>query len=159
MHRSQTPLSSEEIRNKIASRSRWWHRIEVTPGIVTPGEKNTIAELERMDLPERLDRMTVLDIGAAEGFYSFECEKRGGIVTAVDQFSSEESGFALVRKLLGSKVKHIHGSIYTLDPSELGQFDLVLCLGVLYHPRDSALSPRQSVCHLQKPPHVRITDM
>lgn len=135
MDRSQTPLSSEEIRNKIASRPRWWHRIEVAPGIFTPGEKDTITELERIGLPERLDGMTVLDIGAAEGFYSFECEKRGAIVTAVDQFSSEKSGFALVRELLGSKVKHILGSIYTLDPSELGQFDLVLCLGVFYHLR------------------------
>lgn len=134
--RSQIPLSPEEIQKRIALRPRWWHRIEVAPGIITPGQKDTFTELHyRIGLPERLDGMTVLDIGAAEGFYSFECEKRGAIVTAVDQFSSAQSGFALVRELLGSKVKHIHGSIYTLDAHELGQFDLILCLGVLYHLR------------------------
>lgn len=148
-HPIQSRWNPEEIREKIASRPQWWHRIEVAPGIFTPGHKDTIRELrERIGLPDRLDGMTVLDIGAAEGFYSFECEKRGATVTAVDQFSSEESGFGLVRELLGSNVKHLHGSIYTLDPNVLGRFDLVLCLGVLYHLRYPllALDNLYSIC-------------
>jgi tRNA (mo5U34)-methyltransferase len=146
---AQSRWNPEEIRTKISSRPQWWHRIEVAPGIFTPGHKDTITELrERIGLPDRLDGMTVLDIGAAEGFYSFECEKRGATVTAVDQFSAEQSGFALARELLGSNVKHLHGSIYTLDVNVLGRFDLVLCLGVLYHLRYPllALDNLYSIC-------------
>ncbi|MCE9616379.1 MAG: DUF1698 domain-containing protein [Lentisphaerae bacterium] len=129
-------LSPDEIRRQIATRPFWWHRIEVAPGIFTPGHKDTPGELkQRIGLPERLDGMTVLDIGAAEGFYAFECERRGARVTSVDRGSAEDSGLGLVRRLLGSRVEHVACSIYNLDPKVVGQFDLVLCLGVIYHLR------------------------
>ena len=128
-------LSSAEVEHLISSRD-WWHRIEIRPGLVTAGVKDTFAELAtRIGLPERLDGKTVLDIGAADGFYTFECERRGAQVTAVDVRGATESGFALARSLLGSKAKYIQGSIYGLDPAFIGEFDLVLCLGVIYHLR------------------------
>ena len=141
-------LSAPEVEQVIASR-RWWHRIEIRPGVITPGTKDTLKELNtRIGLPERLDGQTVLDIGAAEGFYAFECEKRGAQVTGVDVLPAAESGFGLARSLLGSKAKHLHGSIYNLDASFIGQYDLVLCLGVLYHLRYPllALDNLWSVC-------------
>jgi tRNA (mo5U34)-methyltransferase len=141
-------LGNAEVETYIASRS-WWHRIELRPGLITPGVKDTFAELQtRIGLPDRLDGKTVLDIGAAEGFYSFECEKRGAIVTAVDVVNAADSGFGLTRSLLGSNARHIHGSIYNLDPAIIGQFDLVICLGVLYHLRYPllALDNLWSVC-------------
>jgi tRNA (mo5U34)-methyltransferase len=141
-------LSAPEVERMIASR-QWWHRIEVRPGLITPGAKDTTAELHtRIGLPVRLDGKTVLDIGAAEGFYSFECENRGAEVTGVDVVSATDSGFGLARGLLGSKAKHLHGSIYNLDPAVIGQFDLVLCLGVLYHLRYPllALDNLWSIC-------------
>ena len=142
-------LSQDEIQKRIATRPFWWHRIEVAPGIVTPGHKDTLAELkQRIGLPERLDGNTVLDIGAAEGFYSFECERRGAQVTAVDLRNAEDSGFGLVRELIGSRAKHIQCSVYKLDPNQIGQFDLVLFLGVIYHLRYPllALDILHSIC-------------
>lgn len=117
--------------------------------MITPGTKDTLNELNtRIDLPERLDGQTVLDIGAAEGFYAFECEKRGALVTAVDVRTAAQSGFGLVPSLMGSKSKHVHGSIYNLDAAVIGQYDLVLCLGVLYHLRYPllALDNLWSIC-------------
>ena len=92
-----------------------------------------------MCFPERMEHTTVLDIGAYDGFFSFECERRGATVTAVDIISPEESGFAVAHELLRSRVKHVRRSIHNLDPEELGQFDIVLCLGVLYHLRHPLL--------------------
>lgn len=143
-----TQLTHAEIQRLIASRT-WWHRIEIAPGLVTPGIKDTPKELkERIGLPDRLDGRTVLDVGAAEGFYSFECERRGASVTAVDLSPADYSGFGLVRALLGSSARHIHGSVYNLDPVRIGTFDLVLCLGVIYHLRYPllALDTLYSIC-------------
>jgi tRNA (mo5U34)-methyltransferase len=44
-------------------------------------------------------------------------------------------GFDLARDVLGSKVESVFGDLLTLDPADLGQFDVVLFLGVLYHSR------------------------
>ncbi len=56
-------------------RIRWFHTIDLGGGIVTPGiEKTTAEKLEYIGLPEDLSGKTVLDVGAWDGFFSFECE-------------------------------------------------------------------------------------
>jgi tRNA (mo5U34)-methyltransferase len=81
----------------------------------------------------------VLDIGARDGYFSFECERRGAEVVAIDSMA-EETGFEIVKELLGSKVELRRLNVYDLAPEELGTFDLVLFLGVLYHLRDPMLA-------------------
>jgi tRNA (mo5U34)-methyltransferase len=44
-------------------------------------------------------------------------------------------GFDLARDALGSNVESVFGDLLTLDVATLGQFDVVLFLGVLYHTR------------------------
>jgi tRNA (mo5U34)-methyltransferase len=46
-----------------------------------------------------------------------------------------KTGFDLAHSVLGSKVESVFGDLLTLDASVLGQFDIVLFLGVLYHSR------------------------
>jgi tRNA (mo5U34)-methyltransferase len=93
-------------------------------------------------LPERLDGLRVLDIGAWDGFFSFEAERRGAQVVAMDLLAWQRgprSGrpcFELAREALGSKVEDVTCDVMELDPERVGSFDLVLCLGVLYHLRD-----------------------
>ncbi len=67
-----------EIEAKIASRPFWYHRIELAEGLVTPGISDSLTAVrERLGWPDRLDGLRVLDIGAAEGCFSFEAERRG----------------------------------------------------------------------------------
>lgn len=133
-HRTPPALTPLQIQEKIASHA-WFHRIEVAPGIFTPGPKDAAVEMSKLGIPEDLTGLRVLDIGAAEGFNSFECERRGAHVTSVDKIGADESGFGIARELLGSKIKHYHCSIYNLDFANLGEFDIILFTGVLYHLR------------------------
>lgn len=126
------------IDEKISSVQRWRHRIPLPNGTVTPGSQNMLAQLPLICLPEDLSGKTVLDIGCSDGFFSFECEKRGASrVLAVDDFSSvyidSPAGFQVAHEILGSKVEYLEADLFSLNSEEIGQFDLVLFLGVLYH--------------------------
>ena len=125
-------FSEDYIKERIASVSYWFHSIEVAPGISTPGATDPASRLHEMGIPERLDGKTVLDVGACDGFYSFECERRGAKVTATDV---RPGGFLVAKELLGSKVEFKRRSVYELDPKDLEQFDIVLCMGLIYHLR------------------------
>ena len=141
-------MDREEILRKIHA-IEWYHVIEVGEGITTPGRYNPQPLLETMGFPDDLQGKTVLDIGAYDGFFSFEAEKRGAArVVAMDRHPAEHKGFALARELLRSNVTYIPGSVYDLSPETHGTFDVVLFLGVLYHLRHPllALEKIHSVC-------------
>lgn len=144
------PLDKEEeILARIASIPHWHHQIEVAPGIVTPGVSNTSQRLEWYQLPKDLSGKRVLDIGCYEGFFTFECERRGAEVVAIDVLPlGPQSGFSLAHELLGSRATFYHTSIYDLNPEQFGTFDLVLGLGVIYHLRHPLLGLERahSVC-------------
>ena len=78
----------------------------------------------------------MLDVGAFNGCFSFECERRGAAeVVAMDLQDSQVLGIEALTGLLGSSVRFEQGSVYNLDHAALGEFDIVLFLGVLYHLR------------------------
>ena len=150
-----------EARQKAAlSDQRWYHRIDLGGGFVTPGENDTQATLARLRLPARLDGLSVLDIGAWDGFFAFEAERRGASrVVAIDPACWREpawgergwgtkNGFDLARAALGSSVEDRDLDLLDLSPASIGTFDLVLFLGVLYHLPDPLpyLEAAASVC-------------
>jgi tRNA (mo5U34)-methyltransferase len=78
----------------------------------------------------------VLDIGAWDGCLSFECERRGAAeVVALGPEDPERTGFSKIHDLISSRVQYRYGSVYDLNPDELGTFDIVMFCGVLYHLR------------------------
>jgi len=135
-------ISNEiEIQKLIMSVPIWHHRIEVAPGIFTPGVQHTDELLATINLPRDLSGLRVLDLGARDGFFSFECEKRGAAeVIAVDYSPVELTGFAVASKILNSKVKWITANVYKINELNLGKFDLILFLGVIYHLRNPYLA-------------------
>ena len=68
---------------------RWFHSLDLGYGIVTPGVKTQqllAKELADLHLPD-LRNKEVLDVGAWDGFYSFEAERRGAKrVVALDHY-------------------------------------------------------------------------
>ncbi len=133
------------ITDRVSAVPRWRHRIQLPDGTYTPGTQDTLAQLPKIHLPDSLIGKSVLDIGCSDGFYSFECERRGAKrVLAVDDFSSvyidAPSGFMVARELLHSKVEFSQRDLFSLDSKEVGRFDVVLFLGVLYHLRHPLLA-------------------
>ena len=113
----------------------WWHTIDLGDGIVTPGfTRPEVHQLRSSVIPENLKGKSVLDIGAWDGYYSFECEKRGAKVTAIDNYQHrrKRKGFDTAKKILNSRVKHYKMDMYDL-PKMKKRFDIVLFFGVLYH--------------------------
>lgn len=132
-------MTPEELRTAVAG-IRWFHSIHLGHGIITPGRFDNLRTLKRVSVPDRLDGQTVLDIGAWDGFFSFEAERRGARrVLATDWFCwsgpgwGTKDGFELARRALHSRVEDKEIDVFDLSPVTVGVFDLVLFLGVLYH--------------------------
>lgn len=146
-------MDPQEIQQLIAAHGRWWHQIEVAPGIITPGDDSNRMKLPILDelgLAHDLHDRRVLDIGCSDGYFTFEAEKRGGEVTAMDFVPETYSGFATARKILGSHAKYVMDNVYNLTPETHGMFDIVLFLGVLYHLR-KPLAALDSIRSVMRP--------
>ncbi len=138
------------VSGELAARAeaiRWYHTIDLGGGVVTKGIDDSALRLARLDLPRSLTGLTVLDIGAWDGFFSFEAERRGASrVVAADYFSwhgtgwGSKAGFELARAALGSRVEDLDIDVMDLSPERVGQFDVVFFLGVLYHLRHPLLA-------------------
>jgi tRNA (mo5U34)-methyltransferase len=128
---------------------RWHQRWEIFPAVFTPGHNDVEFLCNATCLPRDLSGKRVLDVGAWNGCFSFECERRGAEeVIALDLENPDDTGFNRLKKLLGSAVRHVNGSVYTLSPREFGTFDIILFFGVLYHLRHPllAIDRLRSVC-------------
>ncbi|HZT77737.1 MAG TPA: DUF1698 domain-containing protein [Vicinamibacterales bacterium] len=143
---NQSPIDTETLRRDVNA-IKWWHRIDLGSGIVTPGVDVTPQRLAEIRMPDNLTGQSVLDIGAWDGFFSFEAERRGARrVLATDSFCWDgggwgtKAGFELARRALGSKVEDKWIQVLDLSPETVGVFDLVLCLGVLYHMKHPLLT-------------------
>lgn len=138
------------LQAQIASEPYWFQRIELAPGLATPGWSDPVTEkLPHFGLPDDMTGMRVLDIGCAEGFFSFEAERRGAReVVAIDSSPDLIRRFNICRYALGAKVDAFRTSVYDLNVRTFGTFDLVMFFGVIYHLRNPilALEKAFSVC-------------
>ena len=165
-----TEVDKQELREQIA-RLEWYHTIELSPGVVTPGWFDTRGVRDSLPIPASLAGMRCLDVGTFDGFWAFEMERRGAAeVVAIDVLDprewdwpagSEEStvaeigkrkaegaGFELAKKSLDSSVRRLELSVYDLDEEAAGRFDFIYLGSLLLHLRDPvrALTQIRSVC-------------
>lgn len=166
-------MNREEKKSLTASVPFWFHSIDCGDGVVTPGQKSgevLAHEWEHMRLPD-LRGKTVLDVGAWDGWFSFQAERLGARrVLALDHYIWSmnvaaqqayfrrcvekgiapkpyhlipghwqpgalpgKSGFDAAHKMLESGVEQIVADFMSCDLVNLGRFDIVFLLGVLYH--------------------------
>ncbi len=152
--RGQLPagLKTEDRRTQIETQVHgfpfWYHKISLPYGITTPGWAPLNPAEYR--IPDRLDGKRILDVGAWDGYWSFEALRRGAReVLAIDDFSdylgqlksSDRQAwdtFDFCRRILGydsSKCQRRELSIYAMDEASCGRFDIVFFFGTLYHLR------------------------
>jgi tRNA (mo5U34)-methyltransferase len=126
----------------------WYHSFQLPDGTLIDGV-NPLPRLHerfaRFPIPDDLSGKRVLDIGAWDGWFSFEAERRGAEVTAID--CVEAPHFAELHRKLASRADHRILEIYELPAAGLGRFDIVFLLGVLYHLRHPLLA-LEIVCAL-----------
>ena len=142
----KTSFSDDEVKKMFGSVDWWYHYFKI--GNVENTDTKTSRNYQMWVssiIPENLENKTVLDIGAADGYYSFLCESRGAKkVVAVDW--TEFPGFTVTHKVLNSKVEFrklviddstigftkIKSQVGTIDEIK-EKFDIILLFGVLYH--------------------------
>src|SRR6185503_19184666 len=119
------------IRHQVESEAYWFQQVELFPGYSSPGWDDPVEnKLPYYGLPEDLTGMRVLDIGCAEGFFSFEAERRGAReVIGIDSFSDSVRRFNIVKEARQSNATAFLMNVYDLEPKRLGTFDLVLFYG------------------------------
>ncbi|MCA9096466.1 MAG: DUF1698 domain-containing protein, partial [Planctomycetaceae bacterium] len=152
---------NESLIEKVKSRPYWYHKIPLPGGVVTPGWAPLSVESYR--IPADLTGKRVLDVGAWDGFWTFEALRRGASeVLAIDDFSDflgslrtdDRTGwenFDLCREALGysrAVCDRKEMSVYDVSPEVIGMFDVVFFFGTLYHLRHPllALDKLSSVC-------------
>jgi len=130
------------LKSQIDAEPYWFHRMELPDGLVTPGWNDPKTEkLPYFGLPSDMKGMRVLDIGQAEGFFSFEAERRGAAeVVGIENYPPMARKFQICRAALNSRAQSSLASVYDLSPNTFGTFDLVMFFGVLYHLRHQLLA-------------------
>jgi SAM-dependent methyltransferase len=129
--------NEQEIRDRLAQ-YRWYHTIELTDAIATPGW-GAINSLVAMSLEVvrsiNLRDKRVLDIGCRDGLFSFEAEKMGaGEVIGIDcDLSAGATEFLI--PYFRSRIRLRELNLLDLRPDTFGLFDVVIFPGVLYHLR------------------------
>lgn len=169
---SRTPLEARAARAASAAVRRWYHCLELAPGVITPGLFDLRANAERLPWPEVAGKRC-LDIGTSDGFFAFELERRGAAEVVATDIATHEDwdweahmgelgpqylrhvageamsrGFTVAREALGSAVQLERVGVYELSPERLGRFDVIVCGSLLLHLRDPlrALAAIRSVC-------------
>jgi SAM-dependent methyltransferase len=107
----------------------WWNRFEMFLSLRLPD----------------LTGKSVLDVGAADGYFSFAAERMGASrVVALDTGAWRQPGgkdrFDTARIELSSQVEELELDLLDISPETTGQFDVVLFLGILYHTRHPLLA-------------------
>src|ERR1700683_2040738 len=135
-------------RLQALDRLGWYHSMELPDGRVIAGFQSIEhlrMRIAQFPIPADLRGQRVLDIGAWDGWFSFEMERRGAQVLAIDNWDNPR--FHEAHALLNSRVEYRQMDMYELTPERVGRFDIVLFLGVLYHLKHPLLA-LERVCAL-----------
>jgi tRNA (mo5U34)-methyltransferase len=152
------------LRARVAQ-LHWHHSIDLGGGLVTPGHKppalcagEAAVVFDRIALAGR----SILDVDAWNGYFSFEAKRRGaGRVLATDSFCWTDPHFRgretfdLARDRLGLPIEARQIDAADLTPESVGDFDVVLFLGVFYH-RIDAVEVLRKVARLAR--HVLVVE-
>lgn len=136
-------LTQEEIKDGVRRLAPWFHKIDLGHGLTTKTQAQ-VGEHDDHPLPTwrkirtcwpvTLMGQSVLDVGCNAGFYAIEAKRRGATrVVGVDAQRHHITQANFVRRALGLDIEFRQMSVYDLSPRTVGQFDLTLALGLLYH--------------------------
>jgi 2-polyprenyl-3-methyl-5-hydroxy-6-metoxy-1,4-benzoquinol methylase len=97
--------------------SGWWHSFELPDGRVIKGSSDLAGlknRISQFPIPDDLHGKRVLDVGAWDGWFSFEMERRGAEVLAIDV--RDNPNFRQIHEILSSRVDYGQMDVYDLHP-------------------------------------------
>ena len=153
-----TTSCTTSIEQDVRARRLWYNDIQITPDIRTrfvedydanpvlravDANNRTMIDWLGSRLPDSLDGSSVLDVGCADGLYSFWAARRGADrVLGVERNRYNWERAEWLRGVIDAdRVEFVHGSLERHVPSET--FDYVFCLSLLYHLVDPLGALRQ----------------
>lgn len=137
--------SPERIRRRVGELGEWFQNLNLRGVPTAPGHylgDYPTAKWRQIAtaLPERMDGLTVLDVGCNAGFHALECKRRGARrVVGVDVSAQylEQARFA--SEVLELEVEWRQLSVYDLGSllaaEPASRFDYVFFMGLFYHLR------------------------
>lgn len=130
-------MLDKELALKLIRGKPWHQDFEIIPGVRTNGAYNPAGLWNELQLPVDMSGISLADVGASNGYFSFEARKRGARVVAFDVRHKDNSGFGLAEYINGiGDIEHHHINVLDITREKYGQFDIVLGLGLLYHVSD-----------------------
>lgn len=130
-------------RDDIVARYGPWtaHNVRLGDGTYTISAEPTgdEAKLRRItqlvvDLSDgNLAGLRILDLASLEGMYALELARRGARVVAIEGREANVEKARFAAQSLGLEVDFQLGDVRDLSVERHGEFDIVLCLGILYH--------------------------
>src|SRR5215213_4154131 len=127
---------------KVIELSGDWtdHNIHIAGDLYTIGEDVVSTRLRRIvqivsDVSgEPLANLRVLDLACLEGLYAVEFARQGAQAVAIEGREVNLEKVKFVKKALGlDNLTVCHDDVRNLSPEKYGEFDVALCLGILYH--------------------------
>jgi tRNA (mo5U34)-methyltransferase len=130
-------MFDQEVARKLVEGRPWHHDFEIIPGVRTHGAYDPAGLWQDLQLPADLHGVSLADVGASNGYFSFAAHGRGARVVAFDYRHKDNSGFGLAQHINGlTDIEHHHVNVLDISPARYGQFDIVLALGLVYHVAD-----------------------
>lgn len=126
-------LSSWPIQDDVL-KEKWYHTIQLPNGVSTSGKYNMKKTVDSYFL-EEIKGKKVLDVGAADGFFTLEMCQRGADVTAVEAHPTLVRHIEYVTKAHGYSPNVLECDIFSSDfmSSVDNDFDVVFCSHVICH--------------------------
>ena len=132
----------QKARAEIVAKHGEWtdHNIELAPGYYTIGPDVTNVKLRRIlqavsDMAGKpLAELRILDLACLEGQFAVEFARHGAQAVAIEGRESNLAKAQFAKDTLGLDNLTLHlDNVLNLSPEKYGMFDVVLCLGILYH--------------------------
>lgn len=143
-----TPQDARRERDELIRRYGAWtaHNIRLAEGVYTIGpppsgdEDRTARALQVIADCARtpLDAMRVLDIGCLEGGFALELAAQGATAVGLEGREEHLAKARLAARATGVEgVEFVQGDARELSEERHGRFDVVVCVGLLYHLADA----------------------
>lgn len=116
------------------------HNIRLSHNLFTMDQTISSDKLKRIvqivsDVAKKpFGKMRILDLACLEGGYAIEFAARGARVVAIEGRETNIQKAIFSKKILQlDGIDFIHDDVRNLSKCRYGTFDVVLCLGILYH--------------------------